>query len=71
MKSNGSCVLWLIATLASTLEIRAKRQVLGGPAERQAPIFRHESEGGIRRRMRKQPGSESGRHSCMGMGPSV
>jgi hypothetical protein len=30
-----------------------------------------ESEGGIRRRMRKQPGGESGRHSCMGMEPSV
>ncbi len=32
----------------STLEIRAKRRELGGPADRQAPIFRQESEGGIR-----------------------
>ena len=45
--------------------------VFRGPADRQAPIFRQESEGGTRRRMRKQPGGESGRHSCMGMGPSV
>jgi hypothetical protein len=28
------------------------------PGGRQAPIFRQESEGGIRRRMRKQPGGE-------------
>ena len=40
------------------------------PGGRQAPIFRQESEGGIRRRMRKQPGGESGPHSCMGMVPS-
>ena len=56
---------------ASTLEIRATTRVFRGPADRQAPIFRQEREGGIRRRMRKQPGGESGRHSCMGMGPSV
>ena len=41
------------------------------PGGRQAPIFRQESEGGIRRRMRKQPGGESGRRWCLGMGPSV
>ena len=29
------------------------------------------SLGGIRRRMRRQPGGESGRHRCLGMGPSV
>jgi len=51
-----------VQAYASTLEIRATRQVLGGPADRQAPIFRQEREGGIRRRMRKQPGGESGRH---------
>ena len=56
---------------ASTLEIRATRQVLGGPADRQAPIFRQESEGGIRRRMRRQPGGESGWRCCLGMEPSV
>ena len=44
---------------ASTLEIRAKRRELGGPADRQAPIFRQESEGGIRRRIRKQLGGET------------
>ena len=45
-----------VQAYASTLEIRAKRRELGGPADRQAPIFRQESEGGIRRRMRRQPG---------------
>ena len=55
---------------ASTLEIRATRQVLGGPDDRQAPIFRKESEGGIRRRMRRQPGGESGWRWSLGMGPS-
>ena len=41
---------------ASILEIRAKRRVFRGPDDRQAPIFRKESEGGIRRRIRRQPG---------------
>jgi hypothetical protein len=41
-----------VRTYASTLEIRAKRRVIRGPADRQAPIFRQEREGGIRRRMR-------------------
>ena len=36
----------------------------------QAPIFRQESEGGIRRRMRRQPGGESGWRCCLGMEPS-
>ena len=45
-------------------------QVLGGTGDRQAPIFCQESEGGIRRRMRRQPGGESGRHWCLGMEPS-
>ncbi len=56
---------------ASTLEIRAKRRELGGPADRQAPLFRQESEGGIRRRMRRQPGGESGWRCCLSMEPSV
>ena len=60
-----------VQAYALTLEIRAKRRELGGPADRQAPIFRQKREGGIRRRMRKQPGAESGQHSCMGMVPSV
>jgi hypothetical protein len=62
-----------VRAYASVLKIRATRQVLGGPADRQAPIIREESEGGIRRRMRKQPGGESGlgQHSCMGIGPSA
>ena len=55
---------------ASTLEIRATTRVLGGPGDRQAPIFRQESEGGIRRRMRRQPGGESGWRCCLGMEPS-
>jgi hypothetical protein len=59
-----------VQAYASTLEIRAKRRELGGPADRQAPIFRQESEGGIRRRMRRQPGGESGWRWCLGMGPS-
>ncbi len=58
-------------TYASTLEIRAKRRELGGTADRQAPIFRQESEGGIRRRMRRQPGGESGWRCCLSMEPSV
>jgi hypothetical protein len=33
-------------------------------------VFRQESEGGIRRRMRRQPGGESGWRWCLGMGPS-
>ena len=60
---------WPRATLC--IKIRATRRVFRGPDDRQAPMFRQESEGGIRRRMRKQLGGESGRHSCMGMGPSV
>ena len=40
------------------------------PGGRQAPIFRQESEGGIRRRMRRQPGGESGWRWCLGMEPS-
>jgi len=40
----------------------------GWPA---GPDIRQESEGGIRRRMRKQPGGESGWRWCLGMGPSV
>ena len=55
----------------SRSEIRAKMRVFRGPDDRQAPIFRQESEGGIRRRIRKQPGGESGRHWCLGMEPSV
>ncbi len=60
-----------VLAYASTLEIRAKRRELGGPADRQAPIFRQESEGKIRRRMRRQPGGESGRCWFLGMEPSV
>ncbi len=39
---------------ASTLAIRATRRVFRGPADRQAPIFRQESDSGIRRRIRKR-----------------
>ena len=45
-------------------------RVFRRPSDRQAPIFRQESEGGIRRRMRRQPGGESGWRFCMGMEPS-
>ncbi len=45
--------------------------VLRHPGGRQAPIFRQESEGGIRRRMRKRPGGEGGWRWCLGMEPSV
>ncbi len=34
-------------------------------------IFLPESEGGIRRRVRRQPGGESGRDWCMDVGPPV
>ena len=46
---------WPRATLiyASTLEIRATRRVFRGPGDRQAPIFRQESEGGIRKPIRR------------------
>ncbi len=52
---------WPRASLCidTRVEIRATRQMLGGRGGRQAPIFRQEREGGIRRRMRKQPGGES------------
>jgi hypothetical protein len=50
---------------ASVSEICATRRVFRGPGDRQAPIFRSESEGGIRRRVRRQPGGESGRDWCM------
>ena len=36
---------------ASKLEIRATRQAFRGPVDRQAPIFRQESEGGIRTKL--------------------
>ncbi len=50
---------WPSATLC--IDTRHPRvAVFRGPGDRQAPIFRQESEGGIRRRMRKQPGGESG-----------
>ena len=45
-------------------------RVLRHPGGRQAPIFRQESEGGIRRRMRRQPGGKSGWRWSLGMGPS-
>ena len=38
---------------ASTLEIRATRRVFRGPGDRQAPICRQESEGGIRKPIRR------------------
>ena len=56
---------------ASTLEIRAITRVFRHPGGRQAPIFRQESEGGVRRRIRRQPGGESGWRWCLGMEPSV
>jgi hypothetical protein len=59
-----------VQAYASTLEIRATMRVFRGPGDRQAPIFRQESEGGIRRRMRRQPGGESGWRWSLGMGPS-
>ena len=45
-------------------------RVFRGPGDRQAPIFRQESEGEIWRRMRKQPGAESGWRYYLGMEPS-
>jgi hypothetical protein len=60
-RSTGSA--GCVQARASTLEIRAKRGVFRGPDDRQAPIFRNlkesELEGGIRRRIRRQPGGES------------
>ncbi len=56
---------------ASVFEIRATTRVFRGPDGRQAPIFRQELEGGIRRRMRKQPGAESGRRWSLDMEPTV
>ncbi len=38
----------------STLKIRARTRAFRGPGDRQALIFRQESEGGIRRRIRRQ-----------------
>ena len=46
-------------------------RVFRHPGGRQAPIFRQESEGGVRRRIRRQPGGESGWRWCLGMEPSV
>ena len=68
-RSTGlaSCVQYY----ASVFEICATRRVFRGPGDRQAPIFRPESEGGIRRRVRRQPGGESGRDWCMDVGPPV
>ena len=48
----------------------ARRGACSAGGGRQAPIFRQESEGGIRRRMRRQPGGESGWRCCLGMEPS-
>ena len=59
-----------VRAYASVFEICATRRVFRGLCDRQAPIFCQESEGGNRRRMRKQPGSESGWRCCLGMEPS-
>ena len=50
---------------------RNARRLFRGPGGRQAPIFRPVSEGGIRRRFRRQPGGESGRDWSMDVGPPV
>ena len=55
---------------ASVFEIRATTRVIRGPGDRQVPIFRQESEGGVRRRIRRQPGGESGWRWCLGIEPS-
>ena len=60
---------WLRASLC--INIRDLRDGARGLGDRQAPIFRQESEGGIRRRVRRQPGGESGRDWCMDVGPPV
>jgi hypothetical protein len=59
-----------IATRDPRDEARVPRA--GWPAG-PGPIFRHwqEGEGGIRRRMRRPPGGESGRRWRLGMEPSV
>jgi hypothetical protein len=44
---------------ASPLQIRATTRVFRGSVDRQAPIFLQESEGGIMRRVRRQPGGDS------------
>ena len=59
-----------VQAYASTLEIRATMRMFRRPGGRQAPIFRQESEGGIRRRMRRQPGGESGLRCYLGIEPS-
>jgi hypothetical protein len=57
--SQASSTGWAgrVRQYASTLKIRATTRVFCGPGDRQAPIFRQESEGegGIRRRIRRQP----------------
>ena len=60
-----------VRAYASIFEICATGRVFRGLGDRQAPIFRQESEGGNRRRMRKQPGGESGRDWCMDVGTPV
>ena len=56
-----------VRAYASIFEICATGRVFRGLGDRQAPIFRQESEGGIRRRMRRQPGGESGWRWSLGM----
>jgi hypothetical protein len=69
--SRSTGLAGCVQSYASTLEIRATRRVIRGPGDRQVPIFRQESEGGIRRRIRKQPSGKSGWRWCLGMRPSV
>ena len=62
---------WPRATLYIDTQDTRDDAVFRGPVGLQAPVFRQESEGGIRRRMRKQPGGESGLRCCLGMESSV
>ena len=65
--SRSTGLACCVRAYTSMLKIRATRRVFRRPDDRQAPIVRKESEGGIRRRMRRQPGGGSARHSCMGI----
>ncbi len=51
---------WPRATLY--IDTQDTRDGFRGPVGLQAPVFRKESEGGIPRRVRRQPGGESGQH---------
>ena len=62
--SRSTGLAGFVREYASPLNIRTTTRVFRGSVGRQAPIFCQESEGGIPRRVRRQPVGESGRHAC-------